>query len=156
LRSRGASRPRRALLAAFGALALGALLPAASARAELVVVLNPHNPTSAMSLQQLRLVYGAYKRTWPDGTTIELLLPASGSAAMQAMVAKVFKRQSEEEVTQYYLGLVFEQKLARPPSQHSASESLARVRAAPGAIGIVERDEVADPGGLRLVPVEGL
>jgi len=132
------------------------LLPTAAARAELVAVLNQRNPASAVSLQQLRLIYSAYKRTWPDGTAIELLLPPSGSPAMQAMVGKVFKRQSEQEVTQYYVGLVFEQKLVRPPSQPSVSESLARVRAAPGAIAIVERDEVADPGGLHLVPVDGL
>lgn len=156
MRSSGSRRSRRLPLAAVGALALAVLLAAGAARAELVAVLNARNPATAVSLQQLRLIYGAYKRTWPDGTTIELLLPPSGSAAMQVMVGKVFKRQAEEEMSQYYLGLVFQQKLASPPAQLSVAESVARVRGHPGAIAIVDSDEVADPSGLRLVPVEGL
>lgn len=120
------------------------------------MVLNQKNAVSTISLQQLRLIYGAYKRSWPDGTSIQLLLPASGTPAMQAMVSRVFKRQSEEEVAQYYVDLVFQQKLIRPPAQLSIRESLARVRSQPGAIVVADEGEVDDARGLRLLPLQGL
>jgi hypothetical protein len=157
LRSERRSEPARRLAASLLAIALVGSLAARSARAgELVAVLNAGNPVTEVSLKQLRLIFGAYKRSWPDGTPIELLLPPSGSAAMQAMVARVFKRQSEDAVSQYYVDLVFQQKLPRQPAQLSTRESLSRVRRDLGAIAIADRDDVDDPAGLRLVPVEGL
>jgi hypothetical protein len=157
LRSERRGGGRRALRAALALVGLCVgLLPAAVRADELVVVLNEKNPASTVSLQQLRLIYGGYKRSWPDGTPIQLLLPAAGSAAMHAMVTRVFKRQSEEEVAQYYVDLVFQQKLTRPPAQLPIRESLARVRSQPGAIVVAEQSEVDDPRGLRLLPLEGL
>lgn len=151
------ARTRRPLRAALAAAALAAwLLPTAARAAEIVVVLNEKNAVSTVSLQQLRLIYGAYRRSWPDGTPIQLLLPAAGSPAMQVMVTKVFRRQREEEIAQYYVDLVFQQKLVKPPTQPSIRESLARVRSQPGAIVIAEKDEIDDPSGLRLLPLEGL
>ncbi len=75
---------------------------------------------------------------------------------MQAMVRRVFKRQSEQEVAQYYLDLVFQQKLTRPPVQLPIRDSLSRVRSQPGAIVVADESEVDDPHGLRVLPLEGL
>jgi len=130
--------------------------PAPARAGELVVAVNASNDVDEMSLQRLRLIYGGYKKTWSNGKPIVLLLPASASPAMEGVVAKLFKKQSEAEVAQYYLDLVFQGKLAKEPPKLAASTCLATVREQEGAIAVVDRDDARGATGVRLVPIEGL
>src|SRR5262245_32005157 len=104
------------LLLLTAALGLGPAAPAAAA-AEVVAILHPDNPTRELSMKQLRLLYGAYKRQWAGGGTVHLLLPPSGGEAMSFLVSRVFRKSEEGEIARYYLEAIFQQKIAQAPQQ---------------------------------------
>jgi hypothetical protein len=153
-RSRG---PRALALALLVAGTAAEELPASRAAAgELVAVVNAANPVREISLQRLRLIYGGYKKTWRGGAPIHLVLPAAGSPVMERVASDVFRRRGEAEVSRYYLDLVYRQKIAREPPKLPAAESVALVRGDPEAIAIVDRDELGDTHGVRVIRIEGL
>ncbi len=139
-----------------GAVAWVGLAVEAARAGDLVVVVNERNAVTEMSIQRLRLIYGGYKRTWSEGASITLLLPASGSDAMQQVAAKVMKKPGEAQVSQYYVDLVYQQKLSKEPPKLPTADCLATVRADLGAIALLDRDEVQGAAGVHVLPIEGL
>ena len=121
---------------------------------EVVALVHPSNPTSSMSVKQLRMLFGSYKRSWEGGTPVHLLLPPEGDPAMSFLVSTVFRKQSEQEVSKYYLQAIYQQKLSVMPAQLSRSEALNTVRREPGAIVLLDRSGVGDLTGLRMLRIE--
>ena len=145
----------RGLLSAAGlllGLALAASAPAAAQ--EVVALVHPSNPAQSISVKQLRLLYGSYKRTWESGTPVHLLLPPPGDDGMKFLVSTVFRKQSEEDISRYYLQAIFEQKIASAPPQLSRSEALGAVRRDPGAIVLLDAASVGDATGVRMLRIE--
>jgi len=141
-----------ALLLATTALALG-LAAAPAVAAEVVAVLHPDNPTRELSVKQLRLLYGAYKRQWAGGDGVHLLLPPSGDPAMAFLVSRVFRKSDEGEIARYYLEAIYQQKIAHPPPQVPVGRALDIVREDPGAIALVARAHLAETPGLRVIAI---
>ena len=121
---------------------------------EVVALVHPSNPTSSMSVKQLRMLFGSYKRSWEGGTPVQLLLPPEGDPAMAFLVSTVFRKQSEDDVSRYYLQAVYQQKLSNVPAQLSRSEALNTVRRERGAIVLLDRASVGDATGLRMLQIE--
>jgi len=121
---------------------------------DVVALVHPSNATSSMSLKQLRLLYGTYKRTWSGGVPVHLILPPENDPAMKYLVSQVFRKQSEADVSKYYVQAIFQQKISGAPPQLSLREALLAVRNEPGAIVLVDRDSVRDTTGLRMLPIE--
>jgi hypothetical protein len=132
----------------------GSGITALEARAEeIVTIVNESNPLTAMSIHRLRLVYALYQRTWSGGIRVHLVLPAPESRAMEFLVSKVFRKSYDWEIDRYYIQAVFQQRIAKRPPQLPAKAAIARVRSDPGAIALVDRDEITDGSGLRILPM---
>jgi hypothetical protein len=121
---------------------------------DVVAVVHASNATTEISVHRLRLLYGLYQRTWPGGVRVALLLPESGSPAMDFLVDTVFRMGEEFELERYYLQAVFQQRVARRPRELAAEAAIALVRREPGAIVLVDRDRIGDEEGLRVLAID--
>jgi len=135
-------------------LLAGALSPTAAPAGEIVVVVHASNAIDEVSLVRLRLFYAGTRRTWPDGKPVTLLLPPSGSVAMDDLVKKVFRKSSEEEIAQYYVSAIYKADFSEIPHQPNVEEGLRIVRSDPGALVVADLDAVTDPTGLRILRPE--
>jgi ABC-type phosphate transport system substrate-binding protein len=148
---------RLAPLLAAGGLAFALAGSSEPARAELVVIVHASNPVPSLSLRDVERIYRAIRTRWSDGTPIQPYLPPRGSAASLALATRVFRLQSEVAVARYYLRAIFEQRIARPPPRSSGSADAVRlVSSDAGGLAIVERNEVDESRGVRILAVEGL
>jgi ABC-type phosphate transport system substrate-binding protein len=148
-----------------GTAALLAFLLALSAwaRAEdnvakgVVVILHPSNGTSAMDLSQLAQIYKGVRRSWNPKLRISVFLPPTTSPAMSALASDVFKLPRPEDVSTFYANAVQRKIFAtQPPILASDAEVVKRVAAEPGAIGVVDASQIADPGSVKTLTVRGL
>lgn len=152
-RTRRGIRSRLGALLLVAALALGAS-GAAQAADQVVAVVHPSNPVESISLKQLRLLYGTYKRTWGNGEPVQLILPPGEDPALAFLVDVVFKKQSMDDLSRYYVKAIFQQKISKAPPQLTRLQALATVRKEPGAIVLLDRASVDDAEGLRILPIE--
>jgi ABC-type phosphate transport system substrate-binding protein len=146
-----------ALLLAF-LLALSAWARAAEPAAKgVVVILHPSNGTSAMDRSQLAQIYKGVRRSWNSQLRISVLLPPATSPAMAALASSVFKLPRPEDVSTFYANAV-QRKIfaAQPAILSSDAEVVKRVAAEPGAIGVVDASQIADPASVKVLVVEGL
>jgi ABC-type phosphate transport system substrate-binding protein len=143
-------------------LALALALPVRVAAEEaaskrVVVILHPSNGTSAMDLSQLAQIYKGVRRSWNSQLRITVLLPPATSPAMSALAAVVFKLPRPEDVSTFYANAVQRKIFASQPSiLASDAEVVKRVAAEPGAIGVVDASQIADPASVKVLVVEGL
>ncbi len=126
------------------ALFFAALLLATAARAAgLLIVANPSVPVSAVSLEDLTLIYLAQKRYWPDGTPGVPVNREPLSHSREYFSEQVFNR-TPADMSQYWNRLLYVGKVP-PLVQTSDAAILGFVRRVPGAIGYVAAGQ-ATPG----------
>lgn len=130
----------------------GAVVGDAAAQ-EIVAIVNEANVETEISLQRLRLLYALYQRSWHGGVRVKIVLPASGSQAMQFLVSKVFRKGDDWQIDRFYIQAVFQQRIPSRPEQLSSRAAIALVRSNPGAIAIVDREEISDASGLRTLRI---
>ena len=128
-----------------GSLAFALLLASASpARAgaepaEVVAIVHLSNPTQELSIRGLRLLYGLYKRAWPGGEQVRLLVPALATPAMDLLAREVLRKPDDADVSRFYLTAVFRGRIARQPRIVSDYRAVGVVRDDPGAIALMHR-----------------
>ncbi len=147
------------LLPALLTLSLGSGIGSASpARAQdLVVIVNGANNVSDVSVHDLSRIYKLSRRRWPDGTPIALYLPPPSSDAAKLLATKLLKVGGEADMFSFYLRAIFRQKITTvPESMPGAPLAIERVASTLGGIALVERDDVASVGRVRVIEVDGL
>lgn len=127
----------RALLLAIAGLA------AAGAAAEVVVVVNPRNPVTAMEAEQVAQIYTGASRMFPNGSTASPVDQTEGSAVREEFLAKVVGRSSAQ-IKAVWSRLIFSGKGTPPKALASSAEVKKLVAAEPNAIGFMERSAVDD------------
>lgn len=155
-RARLRGRPRRrrrlsGLALLIAVVAFGGLRAEAD---EVVALVHPSNDHGALSVKDLRLLYNGSRAQWRDGTPVMLLLPASGSSAMDFLIRRVLRRPSEDDVKRLYVKLIYQQKITRLPQQLSTAEALALVQSVRGAIALAERSAVGTGAGVRVLSID--
>ena len=120
---------------------------------EIVAIVNRGNPMPSISVHELRLLYALYKRSWTGGIRVYLIIPAPGSAAMEFLVSSVFRHRNEQQIDTFYLQAVFAQSIPLRPPQLPARAAIELVRSEPGAIALVERREIRDGAGVRVLQI---
>ena len=140
--------------AALAALALLASTPSDAAKAEPVAIVHPDNPTASLSIQQLRLMYALYKRSWKHGERIDLVLPPSDREAMDFLVTRVFRKTRPDDIAAYYVDAVFRQKIPKAPRQLGERDAIAFVASHPGAIAIIDRSDLTSLDKVRIVAID--
>ena len=118
---------------------------AVSADGDVVAIVNAKNKIEKISLQELRLVYSLYRRSWDDGIRVFLILPEKGSSAMAYLTGEIFRRRETQDIADYYRAAVFQQRIAIQPPTADDPRSIALVRKERGAIALIDRARVTDP-----------
>lgn len=132
-----------------GAL-LSTSLPAV-ARAQIVVVVNPHNPVRDLSLEELRRLYLGRTTTFRQNQRVMLL----EQAAIRRAFYQAALGMNEARVKRHWIGIVFSGETATPPRTIAASDELKRTIAQnTGAIGFIEQT-AADPS-VKILTINGL
>jgi ABC-type phosphate transport system substrate-binding protein len=120
---------------------LAAWATAAVADESLVVIVNPANNVSTLSLSDLQNIYRGEKARWPNGKLILLLMPAPGSPERSAVLKKVYK-MSEGDYVKYFIQASFTGEVsAAPKDLGSAAQVKEAVASNPGAIGYVKQSD---------------
>ena len=106
-----------------------------------------------VTIHDLRLMYGLYRRAWSSGERVELVLPAADSRAMDFLATKVLRRGDAADVDRYFVQAVFQGRIGREPPKLGAAASIAFVMRNPGAIALVSAEEAARVSDLRVVSI---
>ncbi|HSM93182.1 MAG TPA: hypothetical protein VLT47_09860 [Anaeromyxobacteraceae bacterium] len=129
-------------------LFLALVLPAASAAADFVVVVNPSNPTSSLPRSDASRLFLRSTTQWPNGEHVKPVDLAKGSPVRAAFTKDVLGR-SVGAIEQYWTQSVFSGRAVPPPEKRTDAEVIAFVRETPGAIGYVSAG--ANTEGVRRV-----
>jgi ABC-type phosphate transport system substrate-binding protein len=135
-------------------VALALAFPAAAGESQLVVIVHPSNPLAReISVHELRLVYALYQRAWKGGSRVELVLPPSGSDAMEYLLENVLLKSNPSELARYYIQAVFQNRIVEVPPVLDAVDAVAYVRGAPGGIAVLRRAEAGAADGVRVLEI---
>jgi hypothetical protein len=147
---------RRRLWWARGLLAtcvLATLASAASAQDDVVAIVNEQNTLEAVSVQELRLLFSLYRRSWGGGVRVVLVLPEAGSASMRFLAGVIFRGREPIEIGAFYRTAMFQNRIALPPPSASDLAAIALVRSEAGAIALVEREGAIVPAGVKILSI---
>jgi len=123
-------------------LSLGALtLAAASANAELVVIVNPKNPAASMTAEQVAAIYLGTTSTFPDGGAAALADQPEAAGIRGDFYQKATGR-SVAQVKATWARLTFSGKGAPPKELKTDADVKAFVAGDPKAIGYVDSSAV--------------
>ncbi len=133
---------------AFTALALS------TARAgDIAVVVHPDVQVENLTFSELRRVLLGDREFWPSGQPVVLIVRAPVAAERTVLLKKVYG-MSEPQFRQYWIAKVFRaQAAAGPRIVVSNNESVELVGVLPGAIALVDTDDI--PAGLKILKVDG-
>jgi ABC-type phosphate transport system substrate-binding protein len=73
-----------------------AMLPSMAQAKQLAVVADTGNPTTNLSTAELSKIFNGHTRTWPDGSSIKVVMRDPASAEMQLVVRKVFNMSPDQ------------------------------------------------------------
>lgn len=118
------------------ALFLAILLPAASAAADYVVVVNPSVPVSSLSRSEASRIFLRSWTQWPSGEHVKPV-DLSKSSPIRAAFTKEVLGRSTGAIEQYWTQAVFSGRAVPPPEKRTDAEVITYVRDTPGAIGYV-------------------
>jgi hypothetical protein len=135
-------------------LAIPSLAPRGAAQAnDMAVVVSPGNPTTNISLGDLRKTFAGAKRSWPGGQPIKLV--TRGPGCMERLVLLRLLAISEGEYKQYWTAQVFRGDAdAEPLVVPSVGMQKEALRLFPGAISLVTVGDVKP--GMKVLKVDGL
>jgi hypothetical protein len=119
-----------------------------------VAVVNPTNDVRKLSIHDLRLIYGLYKRTWPGGVRIHVILPTEEGPVMKFLAAQLLHMKFEADVERFYLQAVVQQRIGARPLRFPLKEALDRIRSDPGAITLADSRQVEGVAGVRVIEIE--
>lgn len=132
-------------------LALALLLPAATAAADYVVVVNPAVEVASLSKTDASRLFLKNTTKWPSGENVKPVDLAKGSAVRVSFTKEILGR-SPGAIDQYWTQSVFSGRAVPPPEKRSDAEVIAYVRETPGAIGYVSAG--ASTEGVKRVAIE--
>jgi ABC-type phosphate transport system substrate-binding protein len=121
----------------------------------IAVIVNPKNPVTNVSSADLRKIFAGEKRSWPGGTKIKLIVRLPG--CRERLVLLRILGMSESEYKQYWTAQVFRGEADAEPLG-VPSFGMVREAAAvfPGAIGLVEAQNVRPDMNLKVIRVDRL
>ena len=121
--------------------AMALTMVAASANAELVVIVNPKNPAAAMTAEQVAAIYLGTATTFPDGGAVALADQPEAAGIRGDFYQKATGR-SAAQVKATWARLTFTGKGSPPKELKSDADVKAFVAADPKAIGYVDASAV--------------
>jgi|SRR5580658_1809074 hypothetical protein len=135
-------------------LAVFSFAPPGTAQAnDVAVIVSPGNPTTNISLGELRKTFAGAKRVWPGGQPVKLV--TRGPGCPERLVLLRLLAMSEGEYKQYWTSQVFRGDAdAEPLVVPSVGMQKEALRLFPGAISLVAVGDVKP--GMKVLKVDGL
>jgi phosphate transport system substrate-binding protein len=147
-------RTLRLLAIALGAVLLTAPRGASAPASEpLAIVVNKSNPTTEVSLADLRKIYRGQRGRWSNGRRVTLVMRDPGAPERNAILRSLYGLD-EESYRRGFLQAVFTGEAGDAPKMLATSNGVLRfVFNVPGAIGYVRVSDV--DGSVKLLRVDG-
>lgn len=156
MRMKSGPRPARFAarsLAAFCLLAtLGAPAIAEAPVPVIAVIVHPDVPNRDLALGELRRMFLGDRQFWSHDRPVTLLVPAPGSGARAAMLAKIYEK-TETQYRHYWIAKVFRAEVASAPRVATGPLMSELLRGIEGAITVVEVSNI--PQGARVLKIDG-
>lgn len=124
------------------------LLPALTARAEMVVVVNAHSHVERLTREEVVNIYMGRYRKFADGSAAHPLDQAADAPERQAFYRKLLNK-SQEEINAYWARLVFSGRTSPPVELKPREVLLKELESDPNAIAYVDRRNL--PRGVKVV-----
>lgn len=115
------------------------LFAAASARAELAVIVHAGNKVEVPSHRLVQDIFLGRARMFPNG---EAALPIDQSSSLRAEFYQLLTERPIEQINAYWARLMFTGQSSPPPQVRDDGEMLRKVRDNVGAIGYVDKARV--------------
>jgi ABC-type phosphate transport system substrate-binding protein len=123
------------------------------AEEHLAIVVNKSNPVDNLSFAELRSIYLAERKHWPNGQKITLVMRSPGQPEREAALRLIY-RMSESDFNRYFLQTTFTgQPISTPKLLDSAAGTRRFVFNVPGAIGYLRASD--SDGSVKVLKVEG-
>lgn len=122
----------------IGLCAFFLIMQSALARAELVVVVNPHVTFNSLTRVELRRIFLGQTGNFPNG---EPAVPFDVTGDYRNLFYQYILAKTPESVESYWANMIFTGK-AEPPRQIQPSEAKQRVAISRRAISYIERSQV--------------
>lgn len=120
---------------------------------ELAVIVNQTNPTTGLTLAQLRAHCKLEVQFWDGGERAQLFLPRYDSPEMKILLDRAYG-MTPRELRKYWVGRVFRGEIpAEPTVVPTTDAAVKRVRDRAGAFSVVMAKDV--PEGVRVLTIDG-
>jgi ABC-type phosphate transport system substrate-binding protein len=117
---------------------------------EFVVIVNPANPVSALTRDEVSKLFLKRTTSWSAGGQVAVVDLAKSSKVREAFSQAVHKRAASA-VDSYWQQQVFSGKDVPPPEKGTDADVIAFVKSNPGAIGYVA---AASTDGVKVVSLK--
>jgi ABC-type phosphate transport system substrate-binding protein len=135
------------------ALALHAPNPPGWEEAPLAIIVNKTNPVENLTLNDLRNLWLAEQRSWPNGRRVTIVMREPGHPERLALL-KIVCRMTDGDYARYFMQAQFVGDLQATPKLLTTLTGMRKfVFNVPGAIGYVRASEV--DASVKVVRVEG-
>jgi len=122
-----------------------------------VVIVHSTNDVSSLSVHDLRLMYGLFRRIWRQGTRVQIALPLPGTKSMDFLIEHVYLRhKSPIDVERFYRAALFEQRIGSVPLSLGSRETLAFVGETPGALAVIDRSKLPADPDVKVIEVDSV
>ncbi len=122
---------------------LGMMLCAGLCRAELAIIAHPDNPEPALTLAQVKRIYLAKSRTFPQGGVVRRADQREGSPARREFISKVLKKR-EKQLSTYWSKMVFTGRGTPPEVVGTDNEVKQWVIKHPDSLAYIDAGKVDD------------
>ncbi len=126
-------------------LLLGAAAPAARADGGFVFIRNAKNGSATINTVMLRDLLIGHAKKWPSGATLQLVLGKEDSAHL-GWVASTYFSTSANLLSAKIRQEVFKGELRNPLIPTGDADTIAKVKANEGALGVVSEGTALQPG----------
>ena len=142
-----------ALLSAAALLGAGFTQDKKPEQPVLAVIIHPKNPTTKLTLGQLRDYFLIERERWTRKLPTELHLPKPGSTARKILLSKVY-RMSEKDLRKHWVRKIFRGSITDFPSvAPSAKVAIELVRDDVGAFSAILASEVTED--VQVLAIDG-
>ena len=118
----------------------------------LTVISNQKGAPPALNLTDVISIFKGERQRWHNGTKIIIAMMKPNTSIGKVISSKVYN-MSSDEVNKFWLALVFQGKVDSPVSFDSADALVNFVASNPGAIGIIQEDQL--PANAQVTLVNG-
>lgn len=120
----------------------------------LAIVVNRNNPTTNVTLPQLRAMFFGERKYWPNGRRVTLTSLRQGTAERQTILRVIYKMDERALRREFFHEAFKGEPVTRRATLPTPAEMKKFVVNTPGAVGYLRSSDVDD--SVRVVRVNGL